>query len=166
MKILGLTKEDINIKENFPEFISLLSDDEVKGYIKNREIEELSGTFLHSNFGALCYLLSTINELDFASEILRYHYNKYLFTKILNLKIDEVVIDHELVLKAVECVFNEVMFKDYFTPYVTKPLKDFKFMSCVIDKLILENSLPDVSNETIIKYYKLKDTSIKEIIRV
>lgn len=63
-------------------------------------------------------------------------------------------------------MFNEVRFKNYVSPYVTKPLKDFKFMSCVIDKLILENSLLDVSNETIIKYYKQQDTSIKEIIRV
>lgn len=166
MKILGLTKEDINIKQNFPEFISLLSTDKVKGYIKNRQVEELAESFSKSNFAALCYLLSYINELDFASELLRYHYNKYLFTKILNLKIDELVIDNEIMLTAEECVFNEVRFKDYFTPYVTKPLKDFKFMSCVIDKLILENSLLDVSNETIIKYYKQQDTSIKEIIRV
>lgn len=34
MKILGLTKEDINIKQNFPEFISLLSTDKVKGTLK------------------------------------------------------------------------------------------------------------------------------------
>ena len=166
MKILGLTKEDINIKQNFPEFISLLSTDKVKGYIKNRQVEELAESFSKGNFAAICYLLSCINELDFASELLRYHYNKYLFTKILNLKIDELVIDNEIVLTAEECVFNEVRFEDYFTPYVTKPLKDFKFMSCVIDKLILENSLLDVSNETIIKYYKQQDTSIKEIIRV
>lgn len=166
MKILGLTKEDINIKQNFPEFISLLSTDKVKGYIKNRQVEELAESFSKSNFAALCYLLSYINELDFASELLRYHYSTYLSTKILNLKIDELVIDNEIMLTAEECVFNEVRFKDYFTPYATKPLKDFKFMSCVIDKLILENSLPDVSNETIIKYYKQQDTSIKEIIRI
>ena len=52
------------------------------------------------------------------------------------------------------------------TYYTTKVLKDLKFTNCVIDKLILENSLIDVSNETIIKYYKQQDTSIKEIIRV
>lgn len=166
MKILGLTKEDINIKQNFPEFISLLSTDKVKGYIKNRQVEELSSTFHGSNFTALLYLLSSTNEIDFASELLRYHYDKYMYTSIFNLKIDELVVDHEAVLNAEECVFNEVRFKNYVSPYVTKPLKDFKFMSCVIDKLILENSLLDVSNETIIKYYKQQDTSIKEIIRV
>lgn len=166
MKILGLTKEDINIKQNFPEFISLLSTDKVKGYIKNRQVEELAESFSKGNFAAICYLLSYINELDFASELLRYHYNKYLFTKILNLKIDELVIDHKAVLEAKECKFNEIRFKDYVSPYTTKVLKDIKFTNCVIDKLILENSLNDVSNETIIKYYKQQDTSIKEIIRV
>lgn len=80
MKILCLTKEDINIKQNFPEFISLLSTDKVKGYIKNRQVVELSGTFHRSNFTALLYLLSSTNEIDFASELLRYHYSKYLFT--------------------------------------------------------------------------------------
>lgn len=166
MKILGLTKEDINIKQNFPEFISLLSTDGIKGYIKNRQVEELAESFYHSNFAALCYLLSCINQLDFASELLRYRYNKYLFTKILNLKIDELVVDHEAVLTAKECVFNVVRFEDYVSPYTNMVLKDFIFISCVIDKLILENSLLDVSNETIIKYYKQQDTSIKEIIRV
>ena len=166
MKILGLTKEDINIKQNFPEFISLLSTDKVKGYIKNRQVEELSSTFHRSNFTALLYLLSSTNELDFASELLRYHYSTYLYTKILNLKIDELVIDHEAVLEAKECKFNEIRFKNYVSPYTTKVLKDNKFKNCVIDKLILENSLNDVSNETIIKYYKQQNTSIKEIIRV
>lgn len=61
MKILGLTKEDINIKQNFPEFISLLSTDGVNGYIKNMQVEELSEIFNHSNFAVLCYLLSSIN---------------------------------------------------------------------------------------------------------
>ena len=146
--------------------MSLLSNGKVKGYIKNRQVEELAESFSKSNFAALCYLLSYINELDFASELLRYHYNKYLFTKILNLKIDELVIDNEIMLTAEECVFNEVRFEDYVSPYTTKVLKDIKFTNCVIDKLILENSLNDVSNETIIKYYKQQNTSIKEIIRV
>lgn len=166
MKILGLTKEDINIKQNFTEFMSLLSTDKVKGYIKNRQVEELSSTFHGSNFTALLYLLSSINETDFASELLRYHYSTYLYTKILNLKIDELVIDHETVLTVEECMFNEVRFEDYVSPYTTNALNDIKFMSCVIDKLILENSLNDVSNESITKYYKLKVTSIKEIIRI
>lgn len=165
MKILGITK-NINTKETFPDFMSLLSNGKVKGYIKNRQVEELAESFSKSNFAALCYLLSYINELDFASELLRYHYNKYLFTKILNLKIDELVIDNEIMLTAEECVFNEVRFEDYVSPYTTKVLKDIKFTNCVIDKLILENSLNDVSNETIIKYYKQQNTSIKEIIRV
>lgn len=166
MKILGLTKEDINIKQNFPEFISLLSTDKVKGYIKNRQVEELAESFSKGNFAAICYLLSYINELDFASELLRYHYNKYLFTKILNLKIDELVIDNEIVLTAEECVFNEVRFEDYVSPYSNTALKDFNFIYCVIDKLIIKNSLIDVSNESIINYYKLQGTSIKEIIRI
>lgn len=166
MKILGLTKEDINIKQNFPEFISLLSTDKVKGYIKNRQVEELAESFSKGNFAAICYLLSYINELDFASELLRYHYNKYLFTKILNLKIDELVIDNEIVLTAEECVFNEVRFEDYVSPYPNTALKDFNFIHCVIDKLIIKNSLIDVSNESIINYYKLQGTSIKEIIRI
>lgn len=165
MKILGITK-NINIKETFPDFVSLLSSDRVKGYIKNMQVEELSSTFHKSNFTALLYLLSSTNEIDFASELLRYHYSKYLFTRILNLKIDELVVEHEAVLYAEECVFNEVRFKNYVSPYTTEVLKDIKFTNCVIDKLILENSLNDVSNETIIKYYKQQNTSIKEIIRV
>lgn len=122
--------------------------------------------FNGSNFTALLYLLSSTNEIDFASELLRYHYSKYLFTRILNLKIDELVVDHEAVLNAEECVFNEVRFEDYVSPYTTIALKDINLKYCVIDKLIIKNSLIDVSNESIIEYYKLKDTSIKEIIRI
>lgn len=166
MKILGLTKEDINIKQNFPEFISLLSTDKVKGYIKNRQVEELSSTFRSSNFTALLYLLSSTNELDFASELLRCHYDKYMYTSIFNLKIDELVVDHETILNAEECMFNEIKFENYISPYTTKVLKDLNFRYCIIDKLILKNSLNDVSNESIIECYKLKDTSIKEIIRI
>ena len=110
--------------------------------------------------------MSSTNEIDFASELLHYHYSTYLYTKILNLKIDELVIDHETVLTAEECMFNEIKFENYVSPYTTKVLKDIEFTNCVIDKLILENSLNDVSNETIIKYYKQQNTSIKEIIRV
>lgn len=164
MKILGITKK-INIKETFPDFMSLLSRDRVKGYIKNMQVEDLVNTFYGGNFASLCYLVSTINELDFASELLRCRYDKYMYTSIFNLKIDELVVDHEIVLTAEECVFNEVRFEDHVSPYTTNALEDIKFMSCVIDKLILENSLNDVSNETIIKYYKQQGTSIKEIIR-
>lgn len=146
--------------------MSLLSSDGVKGYIKNKQVEELCDTFARQNFAYLCYLATASNELDFAGELLRYYYSKYLFTRILNLKIDELVIDHELVLTAKECKFNEIRFENYVSPYATEPLKDIKFTNCVIDKLILENSLNDVSNETIIKYYKQQNTSIKEIIRV
>lgn len=166
MKILGVTKENINIKEIFPEFISLLSDNRVKWYIKNRQVEKLADTFYKSNFAALCYLLSSTNELDFASELLHYRYSTYLFNKILNLKIDELVIEPNTHLTAEECVFNEVRFENYLSPYTTNALKDIKFTNCVIDKLIIENSLIDVSNESIVKYYKQHNTSIKEIIRV
>lgn len=39
-----------------------------------------------------------------------------MYTSIFNLKIDELVVDHETVLTAEECMFNEIKFENYISP--------------------------------------------------
>ena len=107
-----------------------------------------------------------VDELVFANTLLNYCYFKYMYNLLLGLKLDEMFLEPNMIISAHVCEFEEVIFKDYKSPYKNKVLKDFEFFNCNINKLVLENSLEDVTDEYILNYFKDYGTSINEIIRV
>lgn len=165
MKILSITK-NINIKQRHPEFISKLSLDKVKNSIKHKQVSELAEAVTLQDLSCLYYLLASVDELVFANTLLNYCYFKYMYNLLLALKLDEMVIEPNMVISAHVCEFEEVIFKDYKSPHKNKVLDDFEFFNCNINKLVLENSLEDVTDEYVLNYFKDYVTSVKEIIRI
>lgn len=165
MKILGIAK-NINIKQGYPGFITVISDDKVKNFIKHKQISEIAETVPLSYTQCLYYLLTSIDELEFANELLNYCHFKFMYNSLLALKIDEVIIENEMMITANECEFDKIIFKDYISPYKIGALNDFDFFNCSINKLVLENSFADVTDKYILDYFKEYNTSIKEIIRI
>lgn len=129
-------------------------------------MNKLAEAITPQDLSCLYYLLASVDEIVFANTLLNYCYFKYMYNLLLGLKLDEMFLEPNMIISAHVCEFEEVIFKDYKSPYKNKVLKDFEFFNCNINKLVLENSLEDVTDEYILNYFKDYGTSINEIIRV